>query len=105
MKRVYIATNLPDAQLVRNLLERAGIATHVFNENAASYYGGAALPAACPHVWIQQPHQETHARAIIAEYLRPSAPVAAKFCGSCGESNPGEFEVCWNCSGALPIVA
>jgi Putative prokaryotic signal transducing protein len=105
MKRVYIATNLPDAQLVRNLLEHAGITTHIFNENAASYYGGAALPAACPHVWIQQPHQETHARSIIAEYLRPSVPMAAKFCGSCGESNPGEFEVCWNCGEALPIVA
>jgi hypothetical protein len=101
MKRVYVALHLADAHLVRHLLEQAGIATHVFNENAVSYYGGAAMPSAYPQVWITQLQQEPQARTIIAEYLRPHVDLDAKGCAACGESNPGEFEICWNCSGQL----
>jgi hypothetical protein len=101
MKRIYIAANLTDAHLMRCQLEQAGIATHVFNEHAAAYYGGAAMPAACPQLWITQVQQEAHARAVIAEYLRPRAPADAKNCAACGETSPGEFEICWNCSGQL----
>ncbi len=29
---------------------------------------------------------------------------AISICGACGEENPGEFEVCWNCGGSLESV-
>ena len=108
MKHIYSASHLPEAYLVRDLLMHAGIAAHIFNENAMGAMGDLPMGAACPQVWIQQPHQEQHARAIIAHYERkaPDGPEAAnKFCANCQEANPAGFELCWNCHAGLPDAA
>jgi len=101
MKRVYNALNLPDAHLLRDLLQHAGIAAHVFNENANSLLGLVPVSAGQPQVWIVQVHQEPHAKAVIDDYQtrRPSTETWA--CAACNESNPREFESCWNCGAAL----
>ena len=103
MKRIYTASNLPDAHLVRNMLEQAGIPAHIFNANAIGALGDLPMSASYPQVWIAQLHQETHARSIVAEYSRVAEPVEAKLCGACLESSPGEFELCWNCGGVLAV--
>lgn len=101
MKRIYTAQNLPEAYLVRDLLARSGVAAHVFNEHAMAAMGELALGAAYPQVWIAQEHQEQHARAVIADYETRPASTRTKHCVSCGEQNPGEFELCWNCAAPL----
>ena len=101
MKRVYDALNLPDAHLLRDLLEHAGIAAHVFNENANSLLGLVPVSAGQPQVWIAQEHQESQARTVIADYQTRVATTETKCCDACGESNPGEFESCWRCGTAL----
>jgi hypothetical protein len=97
MKRVYDAVNLPEAHLVRDLLEHAGIATHVFNTNAASSMGMIPVSAGCPQVWVVQPHQAQLALKLIAEYVQRSPLTINWRCEACGESNPGDFELCWHC--------
>ena len=97
MKRVYTALNLPDAHLLRDLLQQAGIAAHVFNENANSLVGLVPVAAGQPQVWIAQLHQERHAKAVIADYQSRSPTTVIKTCNACGESSPGEFDSCWNC--------
>lgn len=101
MKRVYTAPNLPDAHLLRDLLQHAGIPAHVFNENANSLVGFLPVSAGLPQVWISQPHQETHARSVIADYQTRLPVHQSHQCQACGELNPGEFEVCWNCGEGL----
>ena len=101
MKRVYTALNLPDAHLLRDLLQQAGIAAHVFNENANSLVGLVPVAAGQPQVWIAQPHQERHAKAVIADYQSRSPTTVIKTCAACGESSPGEFDSCWNCGAAF----
>jgi Putative prokaryotic signal transducing protein len=97
MKRVYTAPNLPDAHLLCELLQQAGIAAHVFNENAASLNGLVPVSTSLPQVWIAQPHQADHANQVITDY-QTRQPVAISWhCGQCGEANPGEFESCWQC--------
>ena len=103
MKRIYTAANLPDAQLVHDLLEQAGVAAHIFNANAMAALGDLPMSAAYPQVWISQVHQEQHARSVVAEYNRAAPPTEVKSCGTCSESSPGEFELCWNCGGVLPV--
>lgn len=98
MKRVYSALHLPDAHLLRDLLAHAGIPAFVFNENAASAIGLVPVGTAQPQVWIAQPHQEQHARAIIADYQTRPATIDTWTCAHCNEVNPGEFESCWQCS-------
>jgi hypothetical protein len=97
MKRVYTAPNLPDAHLLRELLQQAGIAAHVFNENAASLIGLVPITTAQPQVWIAQVHQEQHAKNVIADYQNRRAVATTWQCVQCTETNPGEFDVCWNC--------
>jgi len=97
MKRVYTAPNLPDAHLLCALLQRAGIPAHVFNENAASLVGFVPVGSSQPQVWIAQPHQESHAKEIIGDYQNRPADNSLWQCSACGEMNPGEFEICWQC--------
>ena len=103
MKRIYTAMNLPEAYLVRDLLTRSGVAAHVFNEHAMAAMGELALGSAYPQVWIAQEHQEQHARSVIADYESRPASTGIKNCFGCGEQNPGEFELCWNCAAPLGI--
>ena len=105
MKRVYTAANLAEAHLVRDLLQQAGVAVHVFNEYAMAAMGDVPMGSAYPQVWISQLHQETHARSVIAEYEKRPLQTAVKNCFACGESSPGEFELCWNCGEPLASVA
>jgi hypothetical protein len=102
MKRVYTAPNLPDAHLLRDLLEQAGIPAHVFNENAASLLGLIPVANGQPQVWITQVHQEAHAKSVIADYQTRAPVRETRICGACHESNPGEFDYCWKCGAVLP---
>ncbi len=102
MKCVYTAANLPDAQLLHDLLAQAGIPAHIFNANAMGALGELPLAAACPQVWIAQLHQEAHARSVIAGYQQRGPALALRVCSGCTESNPGEFDLCWNCGQSLP---
>ena len=105
MKRIYTAANLFEAQLVLDLLAQAGVPAHIFNANAMSALGDLPMSAAYPQIWIAQPHQEHHARAVIAEFQQHKPNQAAKICGGCTETNPGEFDFCWNCGANLPVNA
>ncbi len=105
MKHVYTAANLVEAHLVRDLLQQAGIAVHVFNEYAMAAMGDVPMGSAYPQLWISQLHQEQHARAVIAEYEKQPQQTAVKNCFACGEASPGEFELCWNCGKPLGSVA
>ena len=85
MKKIYSALNLAEAYLVRDLLMRAGVAAHVFNEHAMAAMGELALGSAYPQVWIVQLHQEHHARSVIADYETRPASTMVKTCAGCGE--------------------
>jgi hypothetical protein len=101
MKRIYTAANLADAHLVRDLLQQAGISAHIFNEYAMAAMGDVPMGSAYPQIWIPQPQQEQHARAVIADYEKRVPQTATKICSHCGETSPGEFELCWNCGEAI----
>ena len=101
VKRIYTAANLADAHLVRDLLQQAGIAAHIFNEYAMAAMGDVPMGSAYPQVWIAQLHQEQHARAVITDYEKKPMSSANKICAPCGETSPGEFELCWNCGEPL----
>ena len=98
MKRVYTASNLPDAHLLRDLLQQAGIAAHVFNENAASLIGLVPVVTGQPQIWIAQAHQEAHAKSVITEFQSRAPNATTWICTSCNEVNPGEFDFCWRCT-------
>jgi hypothetical protein len=101
MQKVYAAATLPDAHLVRGLLAQAGIEARVFNENAQGGLGEIPFTHAWPEVWVVEARDAPRARELILEFERAGDGMPAIHCPQCNESNPGNFQVCWNCGAAL----
>ena len=101
MKRVLIAPTLLDPHPAVDALSSLGIATHIFNANAAGALGEVPFMQAQPEVWVDDDAQEARARGALAG-LRNAPPRDEKTCPHCGEFNPGNFLSCWQCGGTLP---
>ena len=97
--RLYIAENLPEARMILDLLEEAGIRAEIKNELLVGAFGELPYSESRPQIWIRDAIQFDAARALVAEYeARRRAPEGPpKTCPSCGEENPSNFELCWSC--------
>ncbi|HYC35302.1 MAG TPA: DUF2007 domain-containing protein [Usitatibacter sp.] len=102
MKRVFSASNLPQAQLLVDHLGGHGIRARILNANAASLAGELPIDASLPQVWVEDAEQAPRARQLIDDYLRVRPLGRARHCAHCGEENPSSFETCWACGTELP---
>ena len=101
MKRVYCAANLPDAHLVLHLLQSEGIVAHVFNENLQGGLGDIPFTHTYPEVWIEDDRDYERARQLVKARDRAPANPGTVACEKCGEENPRNFQLCWNCGEAI----
>ena len=100
MRRVFIASGISEAQLVRQMLETAGVSVQVLNEHASGGLGELPATEAWPEIWVEREHQLAHAQSLIRDY--ESASDHTIDCGTCSEPNPATFEICWHCREPLP---
>jgi len=100
MKRLCRAANLPEAHILRGLLEQAGIETMVFNEHAQGGVGQLPVMDAWPELWVGEA-DAARAAAVLEEFQRSPPVVTARACTGCGEDNPANFQVCWSCGETL----
>lgn len=97
MKKIYTAANLADAHIVLHLLQSENITAHIFNEHAQSGMGEIPFTHAYPEVWIAAESDLSRAQNLI--YAYQSTPAGNNWrCTNCGEENPGNFELCWQCA-------
>lgn len=101
MKRVYTASNLPEAHILLRLLEERTIRARVFNANASSLAGELPIDAALPQVWVENDADAARARELIDAFLKSSAHGPPRECPACGEENPPAFDLCWSCGAGL----
>lgn len=102
MYRIYSASNLQEAHLLVGLLRQEGIEAHVFNENAIGGMGEIPFVQAWPEIWLEDERDRGRAEAVIDRFERPAdSALPPARCPSCGEENPGGFEICWNCGAHL----
>ena len=101
MIRIYSASSLPEAHLLLHRLRAERISARVFNENAQGGAGELPLTDIYPEVWIECSEDEVRARQIVREFESRPAPAGSLVCGTCGESNPSTFEICWKCASVL----
>jgi hypothetical protein len=99
MDRLYRASDLAEAHLLRDLLEEDGLSACIVNENLASLGGELPFGLIVPEVWITDSRDLFMARAVLKEYLeRKGEPDSAeRQCRWCGEQSPGNFDLCWKC--------
>jgi Putative prokaryotic signal transducing protein len=100
MKRVHSASNLPEAQLLVDLLADRGIRARILNANASSLAGELPIDAALPQVWVDNADDAPRARELIDAFSRGSSTGTVK-CPACGEDNPTSFDLCWSCGAGL----
>lgn len=100
MKRVYNASNLPDAHIVAGVLAGRGIRVRILNANAAGVVGELPVDSAAPQLWVEDPRDEARAREVIEEFVRASTG-PGRTCAKCGEENPPAFDLCWSCGNGL----
>ena len=68
MRRVFIASGISEAQLVRQMLETAGVSVQVLNEHALGGLGELPATEAWPEIWVEREHQLAHAQSLIRDY-------------------------------------
>lgn len=100
MKRIYLADNLPDAQIAVDTLATQGIKAHIFNANAVGGLGELAATQRWPEVWVED-DEDAEAALQLLNDLHAVSGDGSKFCPQCGEENPENFLSCWNCKQAL----
>lgn len=100
MKRVYLAANLPDAQIAVDILSTQGIRTHIFNANAVGGLGELAATQIWPEVWVEEDEDAGLATQLLKE-IHSAEAAGSKTCPQCGEENPENFLSCWHCGQAL----
>ena len=100
MKRIYLARDIPQAQLVVDMLDQQFISAKI--ENAHQSSGLGELAVAYPEVWLVRETDFARARRIIEEFeAQTRVRVADRQCPDCKESNPASFEWCWSCKADL----
>jgi hypothetical protein len=100
VKQIYLAANLPDAQIAVDTLASRGIKAHIFNANAVGGMGELAATQAWPEVWVDEDADAEAAMRLLQE-LHAAVNMGSRPCPQCGEENPGNFLSCWNCGQAL----
>ncbi|MBR03619.1 MAG: hypothetical protein CL394_09955 [Acidiferrobacteraceae bacterium] len=102
VRRAFTATSLPEARLVQQMLQMAGIEAFVFNANAVGALGELPATEIWPEVWIGRDHQQNAARMLIERY--ESVAEETTDCPKCNEPNPATFEICWCCRRPLAVT-
>jgi hypothetical protein len=99
MDRLYRASDLAEAHLLRDLLEEDGIQVCLVNESLACLGGELPFGLIVPEVWIRDSRDLFMARAVLKDYLaRKGEPdPGERRCATCDELSPGNFDLCWSC--------
>ena len=100
MKRIYIAGDISQAQLVVNMLEQAMIPALIQNSHQSGGLGELAVTY--PEIWLKRAKDEARARRLIEQYEASGGGAEAeRICPVCHERNPACFDLCWACSADL----
>jgi hypothetical protein len=91
--------------LLRSILESRGIATTIRNPGDWNALGLSHFdrPRNWPALCVLREEDHPIALAILAEVATRDENRSAEeiLCPVCGESNPGNFEICWACGAGI----
>ena len=100
MKELFREMDITRVSYYQAILETYGIATLIRNE----YLTGSGLtdipiPEFYPALCVTNDEDYVSAVKIIREHLTANQEHADEEikCAGCGETNPGNFEMCWSC--------
>ena len=101
MQRIFIASHRVEAYLLVDRLAHAGIKAHVFNEHMSSIVGEVPPDIAQPQVWLERESDRERAETLLRTMESDAAAGGSRHCAKCNEDSPANFDLCWNCGGAV----
>ena len=93
----YRAPTSMDAALLVQALEAVGITTVQSGGQASSGFGELPADSLQVDIWIAPDKAELARKTIEDIQRQDKAQLPEWACAKCGESNDGEFEICWSC--------
>ena len=98
MKLAYTHENRLFVSNAKNVLDNAGIQTHLKNEFSAGAMGDLAPIDAWMELWIVNDREHSRAVLLLKEVHGDSLDDTPPWqCQQCKEDNPANFSQCWNC--------
>lgn len=99
MKKLHTFTLADRAQahLLKELLEREGVACLLRNEQLFAALGEIPFLECLPELWVVDDEVWPRARLLLDNWLREEAQADAWSCPACGEWLEGQFGACWKC--------
>lgn len=100
MKELFREQDITRVSYYRTVLEENGIPTMIRNEHlTVAGLTEIPIPEFFPALCVLNDEDYPQAVAIIREQLTANQRNADTeiACISCGEANPGNFEICWSC--------
>jgi hypothetical protein len=101
MRKVFEHPAFHEVGHCESILNSHGIATTIRNQNVSSLSGEVPFAAAFPELWILDDNAYDQAVALLRDYhdsARRDANRPDWKCSQCGETLPGSFDSCWQCS-------
>ncbi len=96
MNLVYVAQNIIEAKIIKDLLDGSNIDNKIMNEHAIGAVGELPFIQTYPEIWLTKEEDFLRAKELIGTFVSsPNHPDT--HCSKCGESIPSNFELCWNC--------
>jgi predicted RNA-binding Zn-ribbon protein involved in translation (DUF1610 family) len=103
MKKLYMARESSEAELLKGLIEHQGIECSIRNEMVMDAVG--PLVFCYPELWILRDEDYAAATRIMEDWhTAPSGKEKEWTCPECGEEIAGQFDTCWRCAGQEPAV-
>ena len=100
MKYIFAATGKYDGadnEMLKGLLEEAGIPCMIRNENLAMAFGELP-PSESPELWVINDEDYPKAKVLIDAWKNAEPEAVDPWdCPQCGEKIEGQFTSCWNC--------
>ena len=98
MPKVFTDQNIASVGSIKSYLESHDIKCQLRNEYSSSVMGEVAFFDVWPEVWVTD-KDALRAKELVAEMRQATPNGPAWICQDCQESNPGTFEICWQCGG------
>ena len=104
MKELFREQDITRVSYYKAVLEDGGIPTMIRNEYlTSSGLTEIPIPEFFPALCVLNDEDYVQAVAIIREHLTANQKNAdiEITCISCGETNPGNFQICWSCGNSV----
>jgi hypothetical protein len=104
MKELFRERDYTKVGYFESVLEAEGIPTIVRNKHLTmSGLTEIPIPEFFPALCVMEDADYDRAMEIIRRHLKENAEGADRevICPGCGETNPGNFDVCWSCGADL----